>query len=412
MCPSYLATRDEKDSTRGRARVLQEMANGSLVSDGFASPEVREALDLCLSCKACSSDCPAGVDLASYKAEVLHHAYRRRLRPMTHYTIGRLPQWARLAGLLPRAANAALAPRVLRRIVLRVGGMDPRRGVPAFAAEPFRRWVAGRTTARPAGSAAGLSDERLGDDRPDDDRPGDDRPGVVLWADSFTDAFSPAVGRAMLKVLDAAGYRVFVPSGPACCGLTWISTGQLDGARRRLRQTLDTLTPFVESGLPIIGVEPSCTAVLRSDLLELLPDDPRAVGLSASVKTLAEVLTTPRADGSTWTPPSLADVTVVAQPHCHHHSVMGWAADASLLAAAGATVQQLAGCCGLAGNFGMERGHYDVSVAVAERSLLPALRAAGAGAVFLADGFSCRTQAEQLAGAHGVHLAELLAAHL
>jgi Fe-S oxidoreductase len=398
MCPSYLATRDEKDSTRGRARVLQEMANGSLVSGGIASPEVLDVLDLCLSCKACSSDCPAGVDLAAYRSEVLHHAYRRRLRPMTHYALGRLPQWARLAGLLPRVANAVLAPRLVQKIVLRAGGMDPRRAVPAFAAEPFRRWVAGRTTARPSGAAAtGL---------------GDDRPAVVLWADSFTDAFSPAVGRAMLKVLDAAGFRVFVPSGPACCGLTWISTGQLDGARRRLRQTLDTLSPFVEAGLPVIGVEPSCTAVLRSDLLELLPDDPRAAALSASVRTLAEVLTAPRPDGTTWTPPSLAGVTVVAQPHCHHHAVMGWSADAALLAAAGATVQQLAGCCGLAGNFGMERGHYDVSVAVAERALLPALRAADDAAVFLADGFSCRTQAEQLAGAHGVHLAELLASRL
>jgi FAD/FMN-containing dehydrogenase/Fe-S oxidoreductase len=398
MCPSYLATGDEKDSTRGRARVLQEMANGTLVTGGFGAPEVREALDLCLSCKACGSDCPAGVDMAAYKADVLNQAYRRRLRPMSHYALGQLPRWARLAGLAPRAVNALLAPRPLQKLVLRTGGMDTRRSMLTFAVEPFRTWVASRTTARPPATVTAGS--------------GDDRPAVVLWADSFTDAFSPAVGRAMLKVLDAAGYRVFVPSGPACCGLTWISTGQLDGARRRLRRTLDTLGPFVEAGLPVIGVEPSCTAVLRQELPELLPDDPRAAALSSSVRTLAELLTAPRPDGSRWSPPSLDGVQVVAQPHCHHHAVMGYDADTDLLRATGADVVLLAGCCGLAGNFGMERGHYDVSVAVAEHSLLPALRAADVDTVFLADGFSCRTQAGHLDGRDGVHLAELLAAHL
>jgi FAD/FMN-containing dehydrogenase/Fe-S oxidoreductase len=401
MCPSYLATRDERDSTRGRARVLQEMANGSLVSDRFAAPEVLDALDLCLSCKACSNDCPAGVDMAAYKSEVLHQAYRWRLRPMNHYALGWLPRWARLAGVAPGAVNALLRPRVLQKLVLRAGGLDPRRTIPTFAVQPFRRWAASRTAARPVEGAAGGPW-----------RSGGGRPAAVLWADSFTDSFSPAVGRAMLKVLDAAGYRVFIPSGPACCGLTWISTGQLEGARRQLRRTLDTLGPFVDAGLPVIGIEPSCTAVLRSDLVELLPDDPRSAKLASSVRTLAEVLTAPRPDGSVWTPPSLAGVRVIAQPHCHHHSVMGWDADAALLRAAGAEVQQLTGCCGLAGNFGMERGHYDVSVAVAERSLLPALRSAEDGTVLLADGFSCRTQAEQLAGHHGIHLAELLASHL
>ncbi|MDQ1289246.1 MAG: hypothetical protein QG622_2812 [Actinomycetota bacterium] len=397
MCPSYLATRDEKDSTRGRARVLQEMANGSLVSGGFSSPEVLDALDLCLSCKACGTDCPAGVDMASYKAEVLHHAYRFRLRPMTHYSLGRLPQWARLASLAPTLVNALLRPRAVQRLVLRAGGMDPRRTVPRFAAEPFHRWVAPRTTSRPAR---------------DPSAPGEERPGVVLWADSFSDAFSPAVGRAMLKVLDAAGYRVFVPSSRACCGLTWISTGQLDAARRRLRQTLDVLTPFVEAGLPVVGLEPSCTAVLRHDILDLLPDDARAPGLAARVRTLAELLAEPRPDGSRWTPPSLDGVKIIAQPHCHQHAVMGFSADAELLRSAGAELEVLAGCCGLAGNFGMEHGHYEVSVAVAENALLPALRAADDATVFLADGFSCRTQAGQLAGRDGVHLAELLAGAL
>jgi Fe-S oxidoreductase len=234
----------------------------------------------------------------------------------------------------------------------------------------------------------------------------------VLWVDSFSDSFSPDVAKAALQVLSAAGYRVYVPSAPACCGLTWISTGQLDGARTRLRQTLDTLEPFVAAGLPVVGLEPSCTAVLRDDLAELLPDDPRSAALAAAACTLAELLSRQRPDGTVWRPPSLADVRVVAQPHCHQHAVMGYDTDAALLRSAGATVQVLAGCCGLAGNFGMERGHYDVSVAVAEHALLPALRAADADTVLLADGFSCRTQAEQLAGRTGVHLAQLLAERL
>ncbi|HEY6794851.1 MAG TPA: FAD-binding and (Fe-S)-binding domain-containing protein [Kineosporiaceae bacterium] len=393
MCPSYLATRDEKDSTRGRARVLQELANGGLVPfAGFGSAEVRESLDLCLSCKACGGDCPAGVDMAAYKSEVLHQAYRGRLRPISHYALGRLPRWARLAGLAPRAVNALLRPRAVQTLVLRAGGMDPRRAVPRFAPRPFRRWAAPRAvTAPPAG---------------------DVRPAAVLWADSFSDAFSPEVGRAAVRVLEAAGYRVYVPSGTACCGLTWISTGQLDGARARLRRALQTLAPFVAAGLPVVGLEPSCTAVLRDDLLELLPDDPRSAPLAAAVVTLAELLGRPRPDGTVWQPPRLDGVQVIAQPHCHHHAVMGYGPDLALLRAAGATVRPLAGCCGLAGNFGMERGHYDVSVAIAEHALLPALRATDPATVLLADGFSCRTQAAQLAGRDGVHLAQLLAAHL
>lgn len=396
MCPSFLATQDETHSTRGRARVLQEMANGTLVRDGFRSPEVLEALDLCLSCKACETDCPAGVDMATYKTEVLHQAYRRRLRPVSHYTLGRLPRWARLAGLAPRLVNALLRPGVVRRLVLRAGGMDPRRRIPRFAPVPLRR----TTRSRHASGATG--------------RAGGGRPRVVVWADSFTDAFTPAAGHAVIRVLEAAGYQVLVPSGSACCGLTWISTGQLDGARARLRRTLDVLAPFASAGVPIVGIEPSCTAALRHDLPELLPDDPRSNVVSKAVRTLAEFVTEQpgRDPDRRWQPPRLDGVTVIAQPHCHQHAVMGFEADAALLRGAGADIEVLAGCCGLAGNFGMERGHYEVSLAVAEQSLLPALRLAAPGAVLLADGFSCRTQAEQLSGVQGVHLAELLASHL
>ena len=194
---------------------------------------------------------------------------------------------------------------------------------------------------------------------------------MLLWVDTFTDHFSPEVGQAAVAVLEDAGFRVEIPRRATCCGLTWISTGQLDGARRQLRRTLETLGPELARGIPIVGLEPSCTAALRSDAVELLPRRAaRGRRSAASLRTLAELL----AARTSWTPPSLAGVTAVAQPHCHQHAVMGWDADAALLAAAGADVTAVGGCCGLAGNFGVERGHYDVSVAVAETALLPAVR--------------------------------------
>ncbi|HVU93141.1 MAG TPA: (Fe-S)-binding protein, partial [Jatrophihabitans sp.] len=374
MCPSYLATRDEKDSTRGRARVLQELANGSLVQ-GYRAPELQEALDLCLSCKGCSADCPAGVDMATYKSEVLYQRYRRRPRPASHYSLGWLPRWARLAARAPRLANATLRGPGLAALAKRAGGIDQRRPLPRFATRTFRDWFAGqpRTEGRP----------------------------VLLWVDTFTDAFSPEVGQAAVRVLQDAGYSVRIPDKPVCCGLTWISTGQLDGARRQLRRTLRAVG---EDDVPVVGLEPSCTAVLRHDATTLLPDDPRAAALAARTRTLAELL----AGTEGWTPPSLAGVTGVAQPHCHQHAVLGWQADADLLAAAGARIDAVGGCCGLAGNFGVEKGHYEVSRAVAETALLPAVREAPHDAVVLADGFSCRTQLEQLADTAGLHLAQLL----
>jgi FAD/FMN-containing dehydrogenase/Fe-S oxidoreductase len=381
MCPSYLATRDEKDSTRGRARVLQELANGSLIK-GYDSAELGEALDLCLSCKGCSADCPAGVDMATYKAEVLHQRYRRRLRPPAHYALGWLPRWARLASRAPRLVNAALRNQGLAGLAKRGGGIDARRPLPSFADRTFRQWFA---------------DQPAGTGRP-----------VLLWVDTFTDHFTPEVGQAAVRVLAAAGYDVRITAKPVCCGLTWISTGQLDGARRRLRRSLSALEPALGDGIPIVGLEPSCTAVLRHDLAELLPGDPRPAQVAAATRTLAELL----AATPGWTPPRLDGVQAVAQPHCHQHAVMGWSADADLLAAAGAQVEAVGGCCGLAGNFGVERGHYEVSQAVAETALLPAVRGAPDGAVILADGFSCRTQLDQLAGVPSQHLAQLLDEHL
>ena len=393
MCPSYLATRDEKDSTRGRSRVLQELANGSLV-EGFRSAEVAEALDLCLSCKGCASDCPAGVDMATYKAEVLYQRYRRRLRPAAHYSLGWLPRWAGLASRAPGLANAALRRPALAGLARRLGGIDARRPLPRFAGQSFRDWFTGRAGSRPE-AAAGVP--------------------VLLWVDTFTDHFTPEVGQAAVRVLEAAGYAVQITERPVCCGLTWISTGQLDGARRQLRRSLDALAPALRAGIPIVGLEPSCTAVLRGEITELLPADSRARQVKTATRTLAELLTST----GQWQPPDLAGVRAVAQPHCHHHAVMGWHADAALLARAGAEVTAVGGCCGLAGNFGVERGHYDVSRSVAETALLPAVRsvmrgaARGAGdAMVLADGFSCRTQLDQLAQVSGIHLAQLLASRL
>ena len=362
--------------------------------------EVKEALDLCLGCKACSSDCPAGVDMAQYKSEVLHRTYGGKVRPVAHYVLGWLPRWIRLVTSVPglaRLANTALGVRPIAKVVLAAGGMDTRRSMVTFASTPFRTaWK--RDGAQKLVTPVGTPP----------------RPKVVLWTDSFSDGLAPSVPHAAVAVLAAAGYEVIVPDEEACCGLTWITTGQLDGARKRLTHLLGVLGPFAVNGIPIVGLEPSCTAVLRSDLRDLFPDDPRAVAVARETRTLAELLTAPApvGPGDRWTLPDLSDVTAVVQPHCHHHSVMTFTADRALLTAAGAQFSTLAGCCGLAGNFGMEKGHYDVSVAVAEHELLPALRAAAPGDVFLADGFSCRTQADQLADVQGVHLAELLAAHL
>jgi FAD/FMN-containing dehydrogenase/Fe-S oxidoreductase len=393
MCPSYQATRDEKDSTRGRARVLEEMVNGGLVTGGWRAPEVRDALDLCLSCKACSAECPAGVDMAAYKAEVLYQAYRGRPRPRSHYALGQLPRWARLASHAPALANAALTLPGLGRAARLAAGIEPRRSLPPFAAQTFRSWFQRRPAPAGTGRAGG---GHLPGETP-----------VLLLVDTFTDYFAPEIGQAAVAVLADAGFSVSIPRRDTCCAITWISTGQLGAARRILSRTVADLSPAVQAGTPIVGLEPSCTATLRSDSADLLAT-PAARALAGSVRTLGELL----AGASGWAPPRLDGTTVVAQPHCHHTAVMGWEADADLLQRAGAEVTRLGGCCGLAGNFGMERGHYDVSTAVAGTALLPAVDAAGPDTVVLADGFSCRTQLADLAGRSGTHLAQLLASRL
>ena len=456
MCPSYLATRDEKDVTRGRARILQEAANSQLVQ-AINSPEVLEALDLCLACKACSADCPAGVDMARYRSEALFRTYRGRLRPLSHYTLGWLPRLTRVTARVPglaAVANAIMSVAPLRSLAFRIIGLDPRRGMPALQSGTVTAWARRRnlladcvpagdaassftatsSTAAPAAAtsaaatSAAATDARehggtpassnsarereaatasstVGSPVLSGPRDPGGRPYALVWADSFSQTLDGAGARAVVDVLEANGFAPIV-APDACCGLTWITTGQLRGAKKHLGSLLGILAPFAAAGIPIVGVEPSCTAVLRDDLADLLPEDPRSMLVSGATHTLAEVLSA--VPESSRNLPSLEGVEIVAQPHCHHYSVMGWDTDQALLESLGARVTRLEGCCGLAGNFGMEAGHYDLSVAVASHSLLPSL-SAQPDAVYLADGFSCRTQAAQLAGRGGVHLATLLA---
>lgn len=384
MCPSFRATGEEAHSTRGRARLLHEMLAGEVITDGWRSTEVRDALDLCLSCKGCRSDCPVGVDMATYKAEFLHHHYRGRLRPAAHYTMGRLPRWLRLAAPFARPLNALARLRPLAALAKRLAGIAPERTIPVLAPETYSRWLRGQ---QGRGTHI-LSSSRV----------------VHLWADTFTEYLSPQVGRAAVRVLEeATGRTVLPPTGGVCCGLTYVSTGQLDAARRVMRRTLDRIGLL--PGHPVVVLEPSCAATLRTDLPELLPDDPRADQLASSVRTLAQYLEEYAPD---WTPPRL-DRPVVGQTHCHQHAVIGDAAERRLRERMGLTGELSGGCCGLAGNFGFEKGHWEVSVACAEEQLLPAVRASEPGAELLADGFSCRTQLDQLAGRRARHLAEVIA---
>ncbi|WP_246531326.1 FAD-binding and (Fe-S)-binding domain-containing protein [Streptomyces bathyalis] len=395
MCPSFRATGEEQHSTRGRARLLHEMLAGEVVTDGWQSEEVREALDLCLSCKGCRSDCPVGVDMATYKAEFMHHHYEGRRRPMAHYSMGRLPQWLRLAAASRTVPllNAAARVRPLAALAKRLGGIAPERDIPALPREPFTRWWRRRGRGGASGAPEGAGAR------------GGTGTQTVLWPDTFTNYLSPEAGSAAVRVLEDAGLRVSVPDKQVCCGLTYVSTGQLGQARAVMRRTLDRIEPVLDAGMPVTVLEPPCAAALRTDVPELLGDDPRAHRLARSVRTFAQTLEEYAPD---WEPPRI-DRPVAGQTHCHQHAVIGDAEDRRLRERAGLTGELSKGCCGLAGNFGFEKGHYEVSAACAEDQLLPAVRKAGPGAELLADGYSCRTQLEQLGGHSSRHLAEVLA---
>ncbi|MEV5532667.1 FAD-binding and (Fe-S)-binding domain-containing protein [Streptomyces prunicolor] len=382
MCPSYRATHDERDSTRGRARLLQEMLRdgpGTVITDGSRSTEVRDALDLCLSCKACAADCPVGVDMATYKSEFLHRHYRRRLRPLSHYSLGWLPWWAALARWFARPVNAVLGGP-LGRLVARLGGVTTERTLPRFAR---RRDLQAQLPPQPA------------------------TPAAVLLVDSFTRAFRPDVAGAAARVLADAGVPATAREG-LCCGLTWISTGQLGIARRVLTRTVERLDAEGDGELPIVVPEPSCAAALRHDAPALLGTD-TARRVAARVHTFSGALTE-LADPD-WKPAPVPD-RVTLQTHCHEYAVFGETTQSTLLRRLGVgEVDEANGCCGLAGNFGFEAEHYDTSMAVGALSLAPKLAALDPDAKILADGFSCRTQAAHLTGPDGPqarHLAQLL----
>jgi FAD/FMN-containing dehydrogenase/Fe-S oxidoreductase len=386
MCPSYRATRDEKDSTRGRARVLQDMVRGAGSTDaGWRSDDVREALDLCLSCKACASDCPAGVDMATYKSEFLDHYYRGRLRPLSHYSLGWLPRWLRVIGHVAPLANAVLASP-LATVVAKLGGLTQRRALPRFAAKSeVRRQLAG-------GHGRKQRSPR--------------RDGVVLLVDTFTQSFRPQVAGAALRVLQTAVDDVECRRD-VCCGLTWISTGQLTAAKRRLQKACDILDDGTDR--PIVVIEPSCAAAFKTDLPELLATD-AARRVATRIRSFSSMIVelTGRGWQPCW-PDDRAPAGVTVQTHCHEYSVFGAATQRRALQAVGVNgIREVSGCCGVAGNFGFEANHFDVSMRVAEQSLAPAMRAAPEIPI-LTDGFSCQMQVRQLdPGRRSSHLAELL----
>jgi Fe-S oxidoreductase len=372
---------EEEHSTRCRARLLYEMMEGDVLRDGWRSDAVREALDLCLSCKGCRRECPVQVDMATYKAEFLHHHYAGRIRPRAAYALGSIDRWARLASYAPRLANGILGAPGLRRLAKWAAGVAPERDLPRFAPRTFRESFTQRAERNP------------------------DAPRVLLFPDTFTNHFDPQIAMAAADVLEAAGFRVDIPERILCCGRPLYDFGRLDRARRLLGQVLETLHEDIEAGTPVVGLEPSCVAVFRDEMTHLLPNDHDARRLRDQVYTLGEFLTAH--DVAPPLRPRLAAALV--QRHCHHQAVMGFELDEAALARTGTDYTLLdSGCCGMAGAFGFERGHYDVSVAIAERRLLPAIRQAPPGTTLVADGFSCRTQIQQLTGQRAFHLAEVL----
>lgn len=381
MCPSYRATGDEKDSTRGRSRVLQDMVRGARTLDeGWKSEEVREALDLCLSCKACSSDCPAGVDMATYKSEFFSHYYEGKMRPMSHFSLGWLPFWLQITTRISPLVNAVLATP-LAKVIVKVGGLTAKRSLPKFASRRMlRRELEGFPINR----------------RPNHD--------VVLFVDSFTKGFRPEVAGAAARVVADTGRSVSCEVD-ACCGLTWISTGQLDTAKKSLAKAVSILDDG--SDAPIVVIEPSCAAALKKDAPELLGTE-AAERVSHRIRSFAEALTGWVKDG--WTPTVSAPAAVTVQTHCHEYSTFGATVQRKALAALGVLeVREATGCCGVAGNFGFEANHYDVSMKVAEQALIPALAATAPDTPVLADGFSCSMQLKQLEpNRRSLHIAELI----
>lgn len=382
MCPSFMALREEEHSTRGRARLLFEMLEGDPLQGGWRDEHVKEALDLCLACKGCKGECPVRVDMATYKAEFLSHYYSHRLRPAHAYAFGLIFLWARLAALAPGLVNAVTQAPLIAPVAKAMAGMAPERQIPAFASETFKQQFRRRAPRNPG------------------------KPPVILWPDTFNNHFSPEITIAAVDVLEAAGYQVVVPERFLCCGRPLYDYGMLDLAKRQLRTILDALRPQIRSGVPVVGLEPSCLAVFRDELVDLFPSDEDARRLSKQSFLLSEFL---EHEIPGYAPPPLHRQAIV-HGHCHHKAIMGMSAEEAVLAKMGLDYQVLdSGCCGMAGAFGFERGkHYDVSINAGERVLLPAVRAAADDTLIVTDGFSCREQISQTTERHALHLAQVL----
>lgn len=379
MCPSFRATHEEKYSTRGRARLLFEMIEADPMAGGWRSDTVRDALDLCLACKGCKGDCPLNVDMATYKAEFMAHHYRHRLHPRSAYSMGLIHYWARAASRLPRLANAALQAPGLGAALKALGGIARQRQVPRFATQTFRDWFKAR------GGSGGDGHE------------------VLLWPDTFNNYLHPEPLKAATRVLEAAGCRVLIPERPVCCGRPLYAEGMLDLARHQLRKTMDTLAPLMTRQVPLVGLEPSCISSFRDELAALFPGDGRATYLNQNSFMLSDYL-----DRKQWQPPKLHGKALV-QAHCHHHAVMGVGGERHMLERLGLDFELLdAGCCGLAGSFGFQAEHYDVSLKIAEHQMLPKIRAASADTLIVSNGFSCRQQIEHCTGREVLGLAELM----
>jgi FAD/FMN-containing dehydrogenase/Fe-S oxidoreductase len=379
MCPSYMATLEEEHSTRGRAHMLFEALRGDVVRS-WDDEQVKESLDLCLSCKACKSECPTNVDIATYRSEFLSHYYETHRRPLHAYAFGMVDKWLNLASIAPSLANAVAQAPGLNSLVKNALGIASKRSLPRLAPASFRAWASSRNV--PTGG-------------------GD----VILWVDTFNNSFHPATTQAALDVLIAAGCRVFIPQDRLCCGRPLYDFGFLDQAVEYLRRILVALADPIDRGIPIVVLEPSCASVFRDELRSLLPDDARAAKLRAQTFLLSEFLER-RVPG--YAPPKLSR-RVMLHGHCHHKAVLKMGDEESLLKKMGAELQTLdSGCCGMAGPFGMEASKYDVSMAIGERVLLPAVRQADAGTIIVSDGFSCREQISQSTGRHALHLAEVL----
>ena len=379
MCPSYMATRNEAYSTRGRERLLWEMLEGEAVPDGWRSGAVHDALDFCLACKACADECPVGVDMASYKAEFMHHHYKGRLRPRASYAMGLIWWWMRAGSLAPGLANGLAHTRPFSDVAKWAGGIAPQREIPRLASPDFRTWFARR-----------------------DRRGGGERGRVLLWPDTFNTYMTAEPLKATVALLENAGWQVEIPRRPVCCGRPLYAVGFLDLADRMWTRTMETLRPHVEAGTPIVGLEPSCVSSFRHELLQMRPDDPRARALSESTLLLSEFLV--RED---YQPPRIEGRAKV-HAHCHHHAVMGADAELELLRRTGLEVEMLDnGCCGMAGDYGFRKETYEVAMQVGERAFLPGFREAGE-AIYVADGFSCREQARQATGRSPVTMPELL----